>query len=206
MITIDDAMQHLPLIAILRGVKPGEVAEIGQALYENGFRCIEVPLNSPDPFTSIAALTDALPDDCITGAGTVLTVDDVERVAAAGGRIIVSPNFERSVVESTLSAGMISLPGVGTPTEAFAAVDAGASWLKVFPAATYGSGHITALASVLPKHVRIAVTGGVSVDTVPDWRNAGAAAFGIGSELYRAGDSVESVREKAAALQQAAMD
>ncbi|MCK0129282.1 2-dehydro-3-deoxy-6-phosphogalactonate aldolase [Erythrobacter sp. F6033] len=203
MTTIEDAIAACPLVAILRGVKPEEVVAIGEELYSKGFRCIEVPLNSPDPYKSIKMLTDAIPADCITGAGTVLTVEHVKLVREAGGRIIVSPNFNADVVRETVKSGMISLPGVATPTEAFAAIEAGANWLKVFPASTYGSDHIKAMKSVLPTNARIVVTGGVSAETIQDWRKAGVDGYGIGGELYRKGDTVDAVSQKAEALRAA---
>lgn len=203
MTTIEQAMQFCPLVAILRGITPAEVLSVGEVLYDSGFRCIEVPLNSPNPYASIKSLTNGIPSDCITGAGTVLKPDQVLKVRDAGGRVIVSPNFSDDVVRTTIEEGMISLPGVGTPTEAFNAIDAGARWLKIFPAATYGTSHVAALNSVLPTDVKLVVTGGVSAHSVPDWRKAGAVGFGIGSELYRAGDTVESVRRRAMALVEA---
>lgn len=204
MTSIEKALANAPLVAILRGIRPDEAAPVAQVLYDEGFRCIEVPLNSPEPFQSIRAMSEALPGDCITGAGTVLDVASVDKVAAAGGRIIVTPNTNADVIRATIAAGMIAVPGVATPTEAFIAVDAGARFLKLFPATTYGTGHLKALASILPADVSILVTGGVSSSNIAEWKAAGAAGFGIGSELYRPGDSVETVRAKARALGAAA--
>lgn len=200
MITIDEAMDQLPLVAILRGVQPDEVVEIGRALYEEGFRCIEVPLNSPDPLTSIRLLAEAMPEDCICGAGTVLSVDDVHAVQQAGGRIIVTPNTDADVIRATVAAGLIAAPGVGSATEAFVAVAAGATHLKLFPASTYGIAHMKALQSVLPKGTKVFAVGGVGAANIGEWQAAGAGGFGIGSELYKAGDSVDTVRAKAQAL------
>lgn len=194
---IEDALSDLPLVAILRGVTPEEAVPISTALYDAGFRCIEVPLNSPEPFQSIAAMTEALPDDCVTGAGTVLDAEDVLKVKQAGGTIIVTPNTDVSVIKASIDEDMIVVPGVGTATEAILAARAGARYLKMFPAATYGTSHVRALLSVLPAGCQILVTGGVSASNIADWKMAGAAGFGIGSELYRAGDSVEKVSAKA---------
>jgi len=203
MTSIEQALAHMPLVAILRGIRPDEAAPVARILYDAGFRCIEVPLNSPDPYASIRAMADALPDDCITGAGTVLDVASVAKVRAAGGRIIVTPNTNADVIRATIAADMIAVPGVATATEAFVAVEAGARHLKLFPATTYGTGHLKALSSVLPTDVSILVTGGVSSSTIAEWKTAGAAGFGIGSELYRPGDSVEAVKTRAEALRAA---
>lgn len=203
MFTLDEALAQLPLIAILRGIQPDEAVGIGQVLYERGFRCIEVPLNSPEPFKSIAALVEALPDDCIVGAGTVLSVEDVKHVRRAGGRIIVTPNTDADVIRATIAEGMIPVPGVGTATEAFVAVANGATRLKLFPASTYGIDHLKAISSVLPAGVQLMAVGGVGAHNIAQWRDAGAAGFGIGSELYRKGDNAETVREKADRLCQA---
>lgn len=203
MTSIEQALAHMPLVAILRGIRPDEAAPVAGILYDAGFRCIEVPLNSPDPYASIRAMADALPGDCITGAGTVLDVASVARVSAAGGRIIVTPNTNADVIRATIAADMIAVPGVATATEAFVAVEAGARHLKLFPATTYGTGHLKALSSVLPTDVSILVTGGVSSSNIAEWKTAGAAGFGIGSELYRPGDTVEAVKTKAEALRAA---
>ena len=200
MTTIDQAFEQLPLIAILRGVTPPDAVEIARALYDRGFRCIEVPLNSPDPFTSIAAIRKALPDDCIVGAGTVVNVENVAKVKEVGGEIIVTPNTDTDVIRATIAAGMIAAPGVGTATEAFAAVHAGATHIKLFPASSFGIGHLKALASVLPTGTKIMAVGGVNADNIREWQEGGAAGFGIGSDLYRAGDDVATVRAKADAI------
>ena len=200
MTTIDQALAKLPLIAILRGITPPEAVEIAQALYDRGFRCIEVPLNSPDPFTSIAAIRKALPSDCIVGAGTVVTVENVGKVKDAGGEIIVTPNTDADVIRATIAAGMIPAPGVGTSSEAFTAVHAGATHIKLFPASSFGIGHMQALVSVLPKGTKIMAVGGVNASNIREWQEGGAAGFGIGSDLYRAGDDVATVRTKAEAI------
>ena len=200
MITIDEALENFPMIAILRGIRPVEAVDIAKLLYAKGFRCIEVPLNSPAPYESISMMTEELPEDCITGAGTVLSLDAVYRVREAGGRLIVSPNTNVEVIRATVEAGMIAVPGVATATEAFVAVDAGARHLKLFPATTYGTDHLKALASVLPHSVKFIVTGGVNAANLLGWKVAGAAGFGIGSELYRQGDTAKDVDVNARAL------
>jgi 2-dehydro-3-deoxyphosphogalactonate aldolase len=193
------AMAELPLVAILRGLKPAEAAEIGDVLVEAGFRLIEVPLNSPQPLDSIAALRQRLPQ-AVIGAGTVLTTAEVRDVAQAGGELVVAPNFERDVVVETVRLGMVSLPGILTPTEAFAALAAGAHGLKLFPAEIASPAVVKALLAVLPKGTKIVPVGGVGADNLGPWRAAGVAAFGLGSSLYRPGDDAATVRTKAAAI------
>lgn len=193
------AMDELPLVAILRGLKPEEAPAIGDVLVEAGFRLIEVPLNSPRPFDSIAALRQRFPDTVI-GAGTVLTVADVRDVAAAGGELVVAPNFDREVVEETVRLGMASLPGILTPTEAFAALKAGAHGLKLFPAEIASPAVVKAMLAVLPKGTPLIPVGGIGADNMQAWRSAGVAGFGLGSSLYKPGDDAATVRAKAAAI------
>lgn len=200
MTDFETAMAKMPIIAILRGVKPDEVVPIGEALYARGIRCIEVPMNSPEPFVSIRSLTEALPDDCITGGGTMLTAEQVAQLVDVGGRIVVSPNMDEDVIKASVAAGLISAPGIGSASEAFAALKAGASALKLFPASTYGPDHVKAMRAVLPPEVPIVATGGVGAKNMAEWQAAGTQAFGIGSEIYKAGDSVETVAAKADAL------
>lgn len=195
----NQAMAELPLVAILRGLKPDEAPAIGDVLVEAGFRLIEVPLNSPQPFDSIAALRKRFPRALI-GAGTVLTAAEVRDVAQAGGELVVAPNFEREVVAETVRLGMVSLPGILTPTEAFAALAAGAHGLKLFPAEIASPAVVKALLAVLPKGTKIVPVGGVGADTLGPWRAAGAAGFGLGSSLYKPGDDAATVRAKAAAI------
>ncbi len=192
-----------PVVAILRGVRPHEIVEIGEALYDAGIRAIETPLNSPDPFDSIARLSAALGERCLCGAGTVLTPDDVQRVADAGGKLIVTPNTDPAVIERAVALGLVVMPGFATATEAFRALQAGARSLKLFPAATYGPGHLKALKSVLPAEVPVFAVGGVGPEALGVWRAAGAAGFGVGGELYRPGDTAEAVAAKAQALMKA---
>lgn len=185
------------LIAIIRGVTPEEAVPIGRALYRGGFRSIEVPLNSPDPFRSIRAIRSDLPADCRVGAGTVVTVADVARAHEAGGSIIVSPNTNVDVVRQTVALGMASYPGAATPTEAFAAVQAGARSIKLFPSTAVGVAGMRAWRSVLPEDVEFLPVGGVELGNLADWARAGAGGAGIGSALYRAGDAPEAVGKRA---------
>ncbi|KPF81467.1 2-dehydro-3-deoxy-6-phosphogalactonate aldolase [alpha proteobacterium AAP38] len=186
-----------PLVAILRGVTPDTVLAIGQALFDAGFRAIEVPLNSPDPFDSIAILARHFGDTCLVGAGTVLTPEAVEKVAAAGGRLIVTPNTDPAVITRAVELGLLPMPGFATATEAFAAIKAGARHLKLFPAATYGHGHIKALSAVMPADVKLYAVGGVGADNLSVWRAAGVAGIGVGSEIFKPGFTAEQVGGKA---------
>jgi 2-dehydro-3-deoxyphosphogalactonate aldolase len=202
-----DALSGEPmLIAILRGVVPERVLGVAEVLYAAGFRAIEVPLNSPEPFASIAALAGGLRRDCLVGAGTVLGADDVRRTHAAGGRLVVAPNFDAQVVAEAIRLAMQVLPGIATATEAFAAVRAGATQLKLFPAASYGPRHLQALLTVLPKGINVLPVGGVSADQIPDWLAAGAAGFGFGSELFRPDYSLAEIARRAQLIVQAFQD
>ena len=201
MTTVDrfrEAMRQLPLVAILRGVKPAEAPAIGEVLVEAGFRLIEVPLNSPQPLDSIATLRRRFPD-AVIGAGTVLTSAEVRDVASAGGELVVAPNFDRDVVEEAVRLGLASLPGILTPTEAFAALKAGAHGLKLFPAELASPAVVKALLAVFPKGTPLIPVGGIGADNMAAWRAAGAAGFGLGSSLYKPGDDVAAVKLKAAA-------
>ena len=176
----------LPLIGILRGIRPEESVPVGSALCDLGWQIIEVPLNSPRPLASIEAMSAALPK-AFVGAGTVLTVDDVRNVHAAGGQLVVSPNFNPAVVRETVRLGMISLPGIITPSEAFAALEAGASGLKLFPAEMISPLVVKAWRAVLPPGVLLLPVGGIGSADMAPWRAAGASGFGIGSALYKPG-------------------
>ncbi|WP_405404539.1 2-dehydro-3-deoxy-6-phosphogalactonate aldolase [Paracoccus sp. Ld10] len=189
-----------PLIAILRGLTPQDAPAIGHALIRAGITRLEVPLNSPDPLDSIAILTQEFDDVAQVGAGTVLSADQVRAVRDAGGRMVLSPNCDADVIRATVAAGMASYPGVMTPTEAFAALSAGATGLKLFPGELIGPKGLRAMRAVLPAGTQCWAVGGVSADTMAEWRRAGAAGFGIGSSLYMPGDSADTVAAKAAAI------
>lgn len=176
-----------PLVAILRGVTPDTVVAVAEAIHDAGIEMIEVPLNSPDPFHSIEKLVAALGDSCLCGAGTVVSIAEVDTVRASGGKLVVSPNTNTAVIARAVELGLTAIPGFATPTDAFAALEAGATALKLFPASTYGPAHISALKAVLPRHVPIFAVGGVTVENMAGWLAAGARGFGIGGELYRPG-------------------
>ncbi len=195
-----DALQHCGLIAILRGVQPHEAAAIGHALYEAGFRIIEVPLNSPDPLASIRALRGALPLDCLIGAGTVLNPTACADVAAAGGQIIVMPHSDPEVIRAARIAGMACAPGVATLTEAYAALAAGASILKLFPAEALPPYVLKAWRAVLPPPTALIPVGGIVPESITAYAAAGATGFGLGSALYVPGDSAADVGRKGAAF------
>lgn len=200
MSALTDALRQCPLIAILRGLRPAEAIDIGTALFEAGFRVLEVPLNSPDPCQSIALLQDRFGDRAIIGAGTVMTRDDVAAVRAAGGRLIVMPHFDPAVVAAAKEAGLWAMPGVATPTEAFAGLKAGADALKLFPGEMITPAVVKALRAVLPRDALVVPVGGISVANIPAYRAAGANAFGSGSSLYSPGKSADDVALAAAAL------
>lgn len=193
------AMRRLPLIAILRGLTPAEAADIGDAIVQPGLRLLEVPLNSPQPLESIALLRARFPE-ALVGAGTVLTAQQVREVHAAGGELIVAPNFNPEVVAEAARLGLVGLPGVLTPTEAFGALAAGASGLKLFPAELASPAVVKALLAVLPAGTPLMPVGGITPSGMQVWRDAGAAGFGIGSALYRPGKSAAAVREDAASF------
>lgn len=197
-------LRQCPLVSIIRGVAPGEAAAIGRALFEAGIRIVEVPLNSPDPFASIERLAAELGGEALVGAGTVLDQAAVARVRKAGGRIIVSPNMNPAVIAATAEAGLISCPGVFTPTEAFAALEAGADGLKLFPAEAASPRVVKAIRAVLPADVPLLVVGGVTPQSIPGWLEAGADGFGLGGGLYRPGRTPEETAEKARAYVEAA--
>jgi 2-dehydro-3-deoxyphosphogalactonate aldolase len=199
----DGYFGQCPLIAIIRGVTPGEAVEIGHALFEGGIRIVEVPLNSPDPLASISAIADSLGDQALVGAGTVLTPEDVRRVHDSGGRIVVSPNMNPAVIRATVEAGMVSSPGIFTPSEAFAALEAGAHTLKLFPAEAASPKVMKSMRAVLPKEVPFLVVGGVTPESVPGWMDAGADGFGLGGGLYKPGQSPQETVQKARAYVEA---
>ncbi|UXS95551.1 2-dehydro-3-deoxy-6-phosphogalactonate aldolase [Agrobacterium tumefaciens] len=190
------AMKY-PLIAILRGLKPEETEGVVGALIETGFRAIEIPLNSPDPFRSIEIAAKMAPADCLIGAGTVLSTEDVDALDAAGGKLMVSPNADADVITAARVKGMVTMPGVLTPTEALVAAKAGATGLKFFPASIIGPSGINAIRTILPKDLVIAAVGGVSDKNFADYTNAGIIAFGLGTSLYKPGMTAAEVRERA---------
>jgi 2-dehydro-3-deoxyphosphogalactonate aldolase len=197
--TLKARLAECPLVAIIRGVTPAEAEEIGAALWEAGIRIVEVPLNSPDPFASIERLALSLGSRASVGAGTVLEPDQVARVRDAGGQVIVSPNSYAPVIEATAAVGMISLPGYFTPSEAFDALRAGATGLKLFPAEGASPAVVKGQRAVLPKHVPLLVVGGVKPDTMQPWLDAGADGFGLGGGLYVPRQSAEETAAKARA-------
>jgi 2-dehydro-3-deoxyphosphogalactonate aldolase len=193
----EQALASLPLVAILRGLKPAEAEGIGAALYGAGFRLIEVPLNSPEPFRSIEILRRSLPADAVVGAGTVLEVADVDRLADIGSDLVVMPHADVAVIAATKKRGMISTPGVMTPTEAFAALRAGADALKLFPAELIAPVVVKAIRAVLPKGTRLIPVGGISPQSIKPYLDAGAIGFGLGSAVYVPGLTAADVAAKA---------
>jgi len=187
------ALRAMPLIAIVRGIQPIEAAPVAVALHAAGFRLVEVPLNSPEPFDSIVRMRKALPADALVGAGTVLRAADVERVRAAGGELIVMPHGDPAVIRAAKAAGLVCVPGAMTPTEAFAALDAGADALKLFPAELISPRIVKAMRAVLPKAARLLAVGGVTPETMAEYVRAGATGFGLGSALYSPGASADLV-------------
>jgi 2-dehydro-3-deoxyphosphogalactonate aldolase len=192
-------LAECPLVAILRGVTPDEAEAIGEAIFEAGIRIVEVPLNSPDPFASIERLARRFGDRALIGAGTVLDAGDVARVSEAGGRVVVSPNTSEPVIEAAVAAGLVSLPGYFTPSEAFTALRAGATGLKLFPAEGAAPAVVKAQRAVLPRDVPLLVVGGIHPGNMQPWLDAGAQGFGLGSGLYRPGQSAQETAAKARA-------
>ncbi len=187
------------LIAILRGIRPNEVPKIADALLSAGVQACEVPLNSPDPFSSIEALTRRYGDTLQIGAGTVLNPDDVRNAAQVGARYCVSPNTDPAVIKACVAAELVSIPGWGSVSEALLAIKSGATALKLFPAGSYGAQHLRAARAVLPDHVNHFAVGGVGIDDIRQWRDAGATGFGIGSHIYQPGDDATTVARRAKA-------
>ncbi|GAA0255089.1 2-dehydro-3-deoxy-6-phosphogalactonate aldolase [Rhodanobacter caeni] len=196
-------LDPLPLIAILRGLAPREAVAIGETIADAGFRVLEVPLNSPDPLQSIRLLHERFGERCLIGAGTVMTPAQVDDVAAAGGRLIVMPHADTQVIAAAKRAGMVCTPGVATPTEAFAALAAGADALKIFPAEQVGPAVVKAWRAVLPRELALLPVGGITPDTMQPYVDAGADGFGIGSALYAPGRDVADVGRRARAFAQA---
>ena len=197
---LQTAMAHCGLIAILRGITPAEAEPVGQALYAAGFRLIEVPLNSPDPLDSIRAMRAALPADCLIGAGTVLNPDDCAHIRQAGGELIVMPHGDAAVIRAAKQLGMASCPGVATPTEAYAALAAGADVLKMFPAEQLGPAVLKAWRAVMRPPIALVPVGGITPDNLSSYAQAGASGFGLGSALYKPGLSANEVGQNARAF------
>lgn len=195
--TFEEAARHCGVVAILRGITLDEVAGVGDALFAAGIRIVEVPLNSPEPFRSIAALAARFRGRMVVGAGTVLDVENVDRVKSAGGQISVSPDCNEAVIARAVERGLVPLPGVFTPTEAFAALRAGARHLKLFPAEAASPKTVKAWKAVLPKDVAVYAVGGVTPANMKDWADAGCAGFGIGSNIYKPGMSADDVGSNA---------
>lgn len=191
------APSDMPLVAILRGLDVDAAVAVGQALFDAGFRLLEVPLNRPGALECITRLAAIAPPDALVGAGTVLSVADVDAVHAAGGQLIVSPNCNPAVIHRSVATGLFSAPGIATPTEAFAALEAGAHALKIFPAEQVGTAGLKALLSVLPSGTPIWPVGGITPESMAGWVKAGATGFGIGGQLYAPGTPADQVKVRA---------
>ena len=195
--TFASYLERLPLVAILRGVRPDEVLPIGHALVDEGFAIIEVPLNSPSPLESLRVLADALGDRALVGAGTVTTVAQVDEIELAGGRIVVMPHSDPAVVRAVRAAGLVCMPGIATPTEGFAALANGADALKLFPAELLSPAVLRSMRSVFPGDTKFFPVGGITPHNMKGFVEAGASGFGLGSALYKKGDDVDTVRSNA---------
>lgn len=191
---------RLPLVAILRGIQPDEVLPIGQALVEAGFAILEVPLNSPQPFESIARLAEEFGTDILVGAGTMRTTADLDRLVEAGGRLMVTPHGDPALIRAAKARNLLTLPGIATPTEAFAAIDAGTDGLKLFPAEMIPPKVVKALRAVLPRTMPVFPVGGIEPDSMAAYRQAGADGFGLGSALYKPGMDAAAVAGRARAF------
>ena len=192
----DTILSELPIVAILRGVTPAKVEGVAGALVAAGIRAIEVPLNSPEPFKSIEILAKNF-GDCLTGAGTVLTIADVNRVADAGGKLMVTPNTDPAVIAHGVARRLTVMPGFFTPSEGFAAVGAGARYLKLFPATSGGPSHLKAMLAVLPPSIPVYAVGGVNPGNMAEWRKAGAAGFGLGTDIFKPDYSDADIAKRA---------
>ena len=197
MSTLADTFREMPVIAILRGIAPHSCVSVAEVLYRAGIRIIEVPLNSPDPYTGIRVLSQHLGSDCVIGAGTVLTATEVQQAHEAGAQLVVSPNVDVEVIRQASDLGIDAIPGIATATEAFLAIHGGATKLKLFPAATYGPAHLKALKAVLPPKVDVIPVGGVGASDVGSWIDAGAAGLGFGSELFKPTYSISEIEQTA---------
>jgi 2-dehydro-3-deoxyphosphogalactonate aldolase len=197
---IRDWLATLPLVAILRGIKPDEVVDVGHALVDAGFRILEVPMNSPEPLQSIRRLVETFGEQCLIGAGTVLQSEHVAQVAATGARLIVMPHADTDIIATAKRAGMYCLPGVATPTEAFAAIKAGADAIKLFPAEQLGPAVLKAWRAVVPREIAVLPVGGITPESMAPFVAAGAQGFGLGSALYVPGRAADDVRRRALAF------
>lgn len=193
---VDQYFQKMPFVAILRYVKPSEVLSIADVLYKSGLTCMEVPMNSPEPCKSIALLAEKYGDDALIGAGTVISVEQVQQVADAGGKLIVMPHTDVEVIKAAKAAGLTCVSGFGTPTEAYTAIKAGVDALKLFPANLYGPSILKGIRTILPDDMPVIPTGGVDETNMLDYLRAGATAVGLGSCLYKPGDTADVVTDK----------
>ncbi len=190
------AVESMPVVAIIRGVKPEEVVDVSNAIYEAGVSVIEVPLNTPNAFACISNLTKSMKDKCFVGCGTLVDAADIPKLVDAGAELAVTPTTQPEIIEGCIDAGMLPMPGFVTPTEAFAAVKAGAKHLKLFPASTSGPGHIKGIKAVLPKDIEVYAVGGVKLDEIELWHSVGAKGFGFGSEIFSPGITAEEVHKR----------
>lgn len=202
--TLDEAIAVSPVVAIIRGVTPDEAVDIARAIHDGGLRAIEVPLNSPEPLKSIRRIVEAFEGRMAIGAGTVLSPEKVDAVRDAGGTIIVSPNTAPPVIRRAVELGLDPAPGFSTPTEAFTAIEAGARHLKLFPAVSFGPAHVKQIRAVLPPEIDVWAVGGVGPSNMAEWWAAGARGFGLGSEVYKAGQTPEETLRKSRAAFEAA--
>lgn len=199
---MSEPFSQLPLVAILRGVTPARIEKVAGAIFEAGIRAIEVPLNSPEPFQSIEILAKRFGKDALTGAGTVTSAAEIDRVAAAGGKLAVSPHTDAAVIARAVEKGLIPMPGVVTPSEAYAALNAGAKDLKLFPASSLGPAHLSAMKVILPPSAKLYAVGGVNPGNMKEWLAAGAVGFGLGSDLFKPSyDDAEIARRAKAAVE-----
>ena len=196
----EDCFAEMPAIAILRGMQPEEALAVGEALLSAGLRIMEVPLNSPRPLESIQLLADKFGKQAVIGGGTVLSVQEAQQVAGAGGRLVVAPNVNPEVIRFCVEQGLVPVPGWATATEALAAWEAGARYLKLFPAQTYGEAHLKAVKAILPPEAKALAVGGVGAGNLAGWFKAGAAGLGVGSELYKPGATADEVFARASEL------
>ena len=201
MTSFDTAIQTCPLVGILRGLTPDRAKIVGETLYQSGLRVLEVPINSPSPYESIAIMRQSLPADCIVGAGTLRTVENLRSLKDSGGKIAVMPHTNPLLITTSLELGLLPMPGVFTPSEMFAALDAGATHLKIFPANVAGQPLVKAVRSVVPPHTKLFAVGGISAATIPDWTTVDG--FGVGSSIFKPTDSIEDIRQKSTLLVEA---